>query len=924
MLTRYIKYCLFILFCYEQLIIANPTVANSIAIDNNNKIVIAGSFDNGETTDFLLIRYNQDGSLDTSFNPEGAFPGIVITPISVTGDDEIYGVVIDNSNRIVVAGYSNSIAVSQEITAGTTSDFTIARFNEDGSLDETFNGNGPIPGVAIIPIGLSENYATSIVIDNNNKIVAAGVTNSGTFSSFAVVRLNEDGTLDDTFNPDGSFPGLVVTNTANAIESNNFVTDASFDGATSVTIDNNNKIVAAGFAGDAFTNVAVIRYNPDGSLDGTFNPKGTLPSPIGAVGPRPGIVITPVNNSSIANSVTIDNNNKIVIAGTTTPIRNPMLVVERQNVITPANASDLLVIRYNNDGTLDTTLNPASLIIPVGPIPGVVVTNVADFNDEGRSVVIDNDNNIVVTGFSSDGTSDRFTTIRYNPDGTLDTTFNPTGVPTLFPLGNRPGIVITQLFVNNPQISQNIGDEESHAVIIDNNNKIVITGFSNDSVQNNATTIRYNQDGSLDQTFDQATSEFTQFPVGTIPGVVITSINLFNESSLIPGYRIDPLLPISMTEKTAPMVDAIIRAQEPFNVPIIALPDGGMITNDNQPVLQGIARPFDLVTITINDVPIATAQADIVGKWIVYLPPLIDGNYTLAATVIDRVTNLILKSPIKALVVDTEAPEPPEITSPESIAGSTVFIKQTNLTISGSAKPGSIVTLYLNDRPLADAVTDQSGKWTKELTFRRDGLYKLFAIAADEAGNVSLPSKIQNFVIDTHEAEPPVIRSPHDNTKTKRSQITIVGSSKPFVPVDVIVDGNKVSTVTPNGAGQWRSATELKSGKNNIKVQIKDPFNDKVLESEIISIIFSGDSPQDGDGRHEQNTDNAITGLAAPNSKVLIRINNKAVGQTVTDERGKWQFYWPNDLRKNGSISAVVIDSAGRERILRLQDDQNS
>jgi uncharacterized delta-60 repeat protein len=159
--------------------------ASSMAIQADGKIVLAGASKNGSYVDFALARYNADGSLDTSFDGDGK----LTTPIG-SSDDDVYCVAIQADGKIVAAGYSYN---------GSNNIFALARYNPDGRLDTSFDGDGKLT----TPIGSSSGYARSVAIQADGKIVAAGYAWNGTYDDFAIARYNADGSLDTSFDGDG-------------------------------------------------------------------------------------------------------------------------------------------------------------------------------------------------------------------------------------------------------------------------------------------------------------------------------------------------------------------------------------------------------------------------------------------------------------------------------------------------------------------------------------------------------------------------------------------------------------------------------------------------------------------------------------------------------------------------------------------------
>ena len=212
---------------------------------------------------------------------------------------------------------------------------------------------------------------------------------------------------------------------------------------TCVAIQSDGKIVVAGYTNDAPGNgFAVVRYNANGGLDLSFNSGG--------------IVTTIIGNGCGAASLAIQSDGKILVAGSST------------NAIW---YSDFTLVRYTTAGILDTSFNST----------GIVTTDVGTHDDIIKSIAIQSDGKIVATGYCYDGSNSFFATARYNTNGSLDTTFDFDGI-----------------------VKTTLGDQISwgYAVAIQNDGKIVITGISGNILSNHLTILRYNTDGSLDNTFD--------------------------------------------------------------------------------------------------------------------------------------------------------------------------------------------------------------------------------------------------------------------------------------------------------------------------------------------------------------------------------------------------------------------------------------
>ena len=131
------------------------------------------------------MRYNSDGSLDTSFGSGG-----VVTTAVGGSNDYVYALVQQADGKLVAAGYSDN---------GSNYDFALVRYNSDGSLDTSF-GSG---GVVTTGVGAAYDYAYALVQQADGKLVAAGRSNNGSNNDFALVRYNSDGSLDTSFGSGG-------------------------------------------------------------------------------------------------------------------------------------------------------------------------------------------------------------------------------------------------------------------------------------------------------------------------------------------------------------------------------------------------------------------------------------------------------------------------------------------------------------------------------------------------------------------------------------------------------------------------------------------------------------------------------------------------------------------------------------------------
>ncbi len=337
-------------------------IAYSLAIAPDGKIIAAGTVqDNQGAFDFAVVRLNDDGSLDNSFSSDG----YTTTDIAGSGATD-YGlsVIIQPDKKILVGGWTFKPGGD---------DFAMARYKEDGLLDEDF-GNG---GIVITNIGTTD-VANCIKLQQDRKIVLSGYSYGGDTYDFAVARYDTLGHLD----PDFGNGGKVTTDIA-----------GDRDYGLGMAIDKNDKIIVAGEAKTTVGNqLALVRYNTDGTLDTGFDGDGKTTTLINGYS---------LNGSSA--SVVLQNDGKIVIACT----------------YYDGSFSKIGVVRLNDDGSLDDSWGTN----------GIVQTSIGNYDDEVYGIAIQTDGKILITGYSFfENSMNDFFIARYNTDGSLDEGFDTDGI----------------------------------------------------------------------------------------------------------------------------------------------------------------------------------------------------------------------------------------------------------------------------------------------------------------------------------------------------------------------------------------------------------------------------------------------------------------------------------------------------------------
>ncbi|HZU86185.1 MAG TPA: hypothetical protein VFF78_01805 [Anaerolineaceae bacterium] len=378
--------------------------ANDVMVQGE-QILLAGTTN---YQGFFLARLNNDGNPDTEFaaTAEGSISNARADALAVQPD-----------GKIVAAGYRTDMF--------DISDFALARFNADGTLDTTFGADGKV----ITSFGPYDDDAFAVALQQDGKIVVAGQTENPV-ASCAIARYNSNGSLDTSFDTDGmlttvfaftcreeslliqpdgkivlagqalsakSYPTFTLARfNSDSSPDNTFGGDGSilidfgeYSSPTDVAIQPDGKLILVGYVMDIDfnPNFALARFNSDGTPDTLFGTDGKLISDFG--------------ENSKAAAVGIQSSGKIIVAGTYETTGN----------------EDWIVARYNSNGALDTTFDSDGMIL-------------LDFGgyDALNGLSIQLGDKIVLAGEADVDPSVQFGLARLNADGTIDTTFSTDGM----------------------------------------------------------------------------------------------------------------------------------------------------------------------------------------------------------------------------------------------------------------------------------------------------------------------------------------------------------------------------------------------------------------------------------------------------------------------------------------------------------------
>jgi uncharacterized delta-60 repeat protein len=358
---------------------------NALAVQSDGRIVAAGGQAGGGSDQFAVVRYNTDGNPDARFGPDGTgMVGVDFGP----GLDLASAVAIQGDGKIVVAG---------QAYIGGKPEFALARLDADGSLDAGFG----TAGLVTTDIGGLDSRAYAVAIQGNGKIVAAGSA-LGTTLDFAMARYNSDGTLDDTFGAGGlvttDFAGTTDYVRAVAIQGDkilvaggssayfalarydtNGALDSGFgsggkviqaiyglgDAAFALAFDSSGRILVAGPALNGSTSdFGLARFDANGTPDTSFGTGGVVATDFGG-------------KDDQAYGIAVQPDAKILVGGTS------------GNGI---GTYSFALCRYGSDGSLDASFG----------IAGKVTTDFTGLDDLANAMVLLPDGRIVLGGTVND------------------------------------------------------------------------------------------------------------------------------------------------------------------------------------------------------------------------------------------------------------------------------------------------------------------------------------------------------------------------------------------------------------------------------------------------------------------------------------------------------------------------------------------
>ena len=366
-------------------------VARAVAIQADGRIVVAGYVDFGSDKDFIVARFHPDLSLDTSFNGTG-----YITQNFDTHDDA-YGVAIQTDGKIVVVGYAENSSATKRFMA-------LVRYLPDGSLDPPFGAFM----YDLLGSGNKFEELRAVALQPDGKIVAVGYHTGGDIQRLYVARFLADGNWDTSFNGDGDLTPAIG--------------DTSM--ATGVTITPRGDIVVSAtgtFGGDS--NFIAVRIRPDGSLDPGFNGVGWVDTDIGAldddasavaVDQNDNVMIAGTSNADIAIVRYLPDGSLDGGFGT-----GGIKIHDIGTDAGRAVALDALGITIAGKGGPSAEF-ALTRFAPTTGVNNLSVTTDISGGDEAFALAIRKDGKLVLAGYSQGPGNNQLTLALYNSDGTQD------------------------------------------------------------------------------------------------------------------------------------------------------------------------------------------------------------------------------------------------------------------------------------------------------------------------------------------------------------------------------------------------------------------------------------------------------------------------------------------------------------------------
>ncbi|HGH4635947.1 TPA: BapA/Bap/LapF family large adhesin [Enterobacter bugandensis] len=386
-------------------------------------------------------------------------------------------------------------------------------------------------------------------------------------------------------------------------------------------------------------------------------------------------------------------------------------------------------------------------------------------------------------------------------------------------------------------------------------------------------------------------------------------------------------LTVDLTPPTAPTAIVLTDDTGAIRGTITA----GTPTDASKPILAGTGEPGGTITIYDNGVAVGTTTVLPNGTWSVTPDgPLADGTHTITVVETDAAGNQSAPSEPIIFTVDTTPP----------LAPGDLVVSNDGGTITGTAEPGSTVTIREGDAILGTPVADSEGNFSLTLTPPKLNGEILTADATDAAGNTGPATSAA--APDVTPPQAPVIVSVIDdvlnttgpvdqNGLTNDRAPTLNGTGEPGSTITIFNGSDIIGTVVVPSSGLWNFTppSPLADGTYVLTATATDAAGNPSGQSNAWTIIVDGTAPaapvitqvvddvpeRTGSLDLNETTNDStptLSGTAAANATVTIRVDGVDIGTAVADGLGAWSFT-PNTPIAEGqhTLTAVATDAAG-------------
>ncbi|EHN8827237.1 TPA: BapA/Bap/LapF family large adhesin [Enterobacter bugandensis] len=386
-------------------------------------------------------------------------------------------------------------------------------------------------------------------------------------------------------------------------------------------------------------------------------------------------------------------------------------------------------------------------------------------------------------------------------------------------------------------------------------------------------------------------------------------------------------LTVDLTPPTAPTAIVLTDDTGAIRGTITA----GTPTDASKPILAGTGEPGGTITIYDNGVAVGTTTVLPNGTWSVTPDgPLADGTHTITVVETDAAGNQSAASEPIIFTVDTTPP----------LAPGDLVVSNDGGTITGTAEPGSTVTIREGDAILGTPVADSEGNFSLTLTPPKLNGEILTADATDAAGNTGPATSAAAPDITPPQA--PVIVSVIDdvlnttgpvdqNGLTNDRAPTLNGTGEPGSTITIFNGSDIIGTVAVPSSGLWSFTppSPLADGTYVLTATATDAAGNPSGQSNAWTIIVDGTAPaapvitqvvddvpeRTGSLDLNETTNDStptLSGTAAANATITIRVDGVDIGTTVADGLGAWSFTPDTPLAEGQhTLTAVATDAAG-------------